>query len=60
LLIPPSALTYFSQVTLGTTSVPVEHYFLPMGFGLGLLLIDEGRKWGVRKWPGGLLARMAW
>lgn len=48
------------QATLGTTSVPVEHYFLPMGFGLGLLLLDEGRKWCVRRWPRGLPAKMAW
>ena len=48
------------QTTLGTTSVPVEHYFLPMGFGLGILLLDEARKWAVRKWPGGVLAKTAW
>jgi sodium/potassium-transporting ATPase subunit alpha len=48
------------QRTLATTSVPVAHYFLPMGFGVGLLLLDEARKWGVRRWPGGLLARIAW
>ena len=48
------------QTTLGTTSVPAEHYFLPMGFGLGLLLVDEARKWAVRRWPGGLLAKTAW
>jgi sodium/potassium-transporting ATPase subunit alpha len=48
------------QVVLGTTSVPAEHYFLPMALGLGLLLLDEGRKYCVRKWPTGILAKMAW
>ncbi|PNS21486.1 Sodium/potassium-transporting ATPase subunit alpha-A [Sphaceloma murrayae] len=48
------------QETLGTSEVPVEHWFLPMGFGMGILLIDEARKWAVRKWPKGTLAKMAW
>jgi len=48
------------QSTLGTTSVPAEHFFLPAAFGLGILALDEGRKWCVRKWPGGLIARCAW
>lgn len=48
------------QSTLGTTSVPVEHYFLPMALGLGLLALDELRKAGVRRWPTGVLAKMAW
>lgn len=48
------------QATLSTTSVPVENYFLPMGFGMGLLLLDESRKWWVRKWPDGLMGRYAW
>lgn len=48
------------QVVLGTTSVPVEHYFLPMAFGLAILLLDEGRKWCVRTYPKGVLARIAW
>lgn len=45
---------------LGTTGVPVEHWFLPFAFGMFQLLLDEARKFGVRKWPTGLLARMAW
>ncbi|KAK5143256.1 hypothetical protein LTR04_001945 [Oleoguttula sp. CCFEE 6159] len=48
------------QSVLGTSSVPVEHFFLPIAFGIGLLGLDEGRKWGVRRWPGGVLARIAW
>lgn len=48
------------QTVLATTPVPVEHWFLPMAFGVGLLLLDEGRKFAVRKWPSGFLAKAAW
>ncbi|KAB8289830.1 hypothetical protein EYC80_010462 [Monilinia laxa] len=48
------------QSVLGTSSVPVEHFFLPAAFGLGIVALDEGRKWGVRRWPGGWLAWGAW
>lgn len=45
---------------LGTARVPVEHWFLPMAFGMALLLLDEARKFGVRSSPTGFLARIAW
>jgi sodium/potassium-transporting ATPase subunit alpha len=48
------------QSVLGTAQVPVAHWFLPVAFGMGILLIDEGRKSAVRKWPRGLLAKIAW
>ncbi|KAF2110504.1 hypothetical protein BDV96DRAFT_528108 [Lophiotrema nucula] len=48
------------QRTILTTEVPVEHWFLPAAFGLGLLMLDEGRKYCVRRWPNGVLARIAW
>ncbi|PYH49773.1 cation-translocating P-type ATPase [Aspergillus saccharolyticus JOP 1030-1] len=48
------------QQTLNTTSVPAIHYFLPAAFGLGILVLDELRKAGVRRWPDGILARCAW
>lgn len=48
------------QDVLDTAAVPVEYWFLPMTFGLGILLLDEGRKFCVRKWPKGLMARWAW
>ena len=48
------------QSVLGTTAVAVEHFFLPAAFGIGILFLDEVRKWVVRTWPKGLLARMAW
>ncbi|PYI36884.1 Na/K ATPase alpha 1 subunit [Aspergillus indologenus CBS 114.80] len=48
------------QRTLNTTSVPAIHYFLPAAFGVGIVVLDELRKAGVRRWPNGLLARFAW
>ncbi|KAH8805724.1 hypothetical protein F5884DRAFT_755285 [Xylogone sp. PMI_703] len=48
------------QSVLGTSRVPAEHFFLPATFGLGILFLDEARKWAVRKWPSGFLARIAW
>lgn len=48
------------QEVLSTAPVPVEYWFLPMTFGLAILLLDEGRKFFVRKWPAGLMARWAW
>ncbi|OCK75312.1 calcium ATPase [Lepidopterella palustris CBS 459.81] len=48
------------QNVLSTTRVPVENFFLPAAFGLGILGLDEGRKFAVRKWPQGVLARLAW
>ena len=48
------------QNVLSTSRIPAEHFFLPAAFGLGILLLDEGRKYCVRRWPKGLLARCAW
>ena len=48
------------QTALGNMPVPVEHWFLPMAFGLGILLLDEARKFCVRRWHNGFLARIAW
>ncbi|KAF5859084.1 hypothetical protein ETB97_003326 [Aspergillus alliaceus] len=48
------------QEVLDTSSVPVEHYFLPAAFGLGILCLDELRKAAVRRWPTGILAKCAW
>lgn len=48
------------QTVLETSKVPVEYFFLPAAFGLGILFLDEARKWCVRRWSGGLLAKTAW
>ncbi|CUA71243.1 sodium/potassium-transporting ATPase subunit alpha [Rhizoctonia solani] len=50
----------FFQKTFLTRGVPVEHYFLPVAFGIGLLFLDEARKYIVRRYPNGLLAKLAW
>ncbi|KAL0952279.1 hypothetical protein HGRIS_006569 [Hohenbuehelia grisea] len=50
----------FFQRTFLTRGVPVEHYFIPMTFGVFLLFLDEIRKWIVRKYPRGLMAKLAW
>ena len=48
------------QDTIDTRTISVEHWFLPAAFGLGLLMLDELRKFCVRTWPNGLLAKIAW
>ncbi|KAF2867853.1 hypothetical protein BDV95DRAFT_163675 [Massariosphaeria phaeospora] len=48
------------QITIGTTQIPVEYWFLPAAFGVALLMLDEARKWAVRTYPQGILARIAW
>ncbi|KAI4956212.1 hypothetical protein J4E91_000423 [Alternaria rosae] len=48
------------QDTIDTRTVSVEHWFLPAAFGMGLLVLDESRKYCVRTWPNGLLAKIAW
>lgn len=40
--------------------VPVEYIFLPFAFALGILFLDETRKYFVHKYPKGFLARIAW
>ncbi|QSZ29159.1 hypothetical protein DSL72_003670 [Monilinia vaccinii-corymbosi] len=60
------AMTFFwlyipsLQEVLATSRVPAEHFFLPAAFGLVILFLDEARKWGVRRWPGSWLGKMAW
>ncbi|KAI9832078.1 MAG: hypothetical protein M1826_002406 [Phylliscum demangeonii] len=48
------------QKVLNSTRVPVEHFFLPMAFGMCILILDEARKYAVRRWPTGFLGRVAW
>lgn len=50
----------FFQRTFLTRGVGVEYYFLPMAYGVGMLSLDELRKWSVRRYPKGITARMAW
>ncbi|KAM0274957.1 hypothetical protein ACHAQH_007687 [Verticillium albo-atrum] len=48
------------QRVVGTAVVPVEYWFLPMGFGLFVLGSDEARKYALRTWPEGFFAKTAW
>jgi len=54
-----SYVPFFHNVFL-TRGVPVEHYFIPMTFGVALLFLDETRKYFVRRNPKGVLAYLAW
>lgn len=45
---------------LGTTPVPVEHWFLPVAFGIFIILADEARKFVVARCPRSFLAKAAW
>ncbi|KAH8662348.1 putative H /K ATPase alpha subunit [Xylariales sp. PMI_506] len=45
---------------LATAPIPAQHYFLPMAFGIFILLLDEARKFMIRKYPKGVLAKIAW
>ncbi|KAI0967308.1 hypothetical protein F4678DRAFT_249043 [Xylaria arbuscula] len=45
---------------LGTLPIPIEHWFLPFGFGSFILLFDEIRKFFVRKYPNSFVGKMAW
>lgn len=48
------------QKAMGTAMVPVEYYFISLGFGVVVLVYDELRKWRVRTHPKGFLAKIAW
>ncbi|KAL1412745.1 hypothetical protein Q8F55_000492 [Vanrija albida] len=50
----------FFQNTFLTRGVEVQYVFLPMAFGAVLLFLEEVRKFFVRRYPKGLLARIAW
>ncbi len=48
------------QKLFGTAAVPYEFWLIPFPLALGILCMDELRKLGVRIWPKGVLARIAW
>jgi sodium/potassium-transporting ATPase subunit alpha len=61
----------FFQDVFHTRDVRVEYWFIRMfdsrlllivalGFGTGLLLMDETRKFFVRRYPKGIIAKIAW
>lgn len=54
-----SYVPFFQKIFL-TRGIPAENYFIPITFGIGLLTLDEVRKFFVRRYPKGFLARIAW
>ncbi|KAI0045063.1 sodium-potassium ATPase [Auriscalpium vulgare] len=50
----------FFHTIFKTHGIPAEYFFLPMAFGLGMLILDEIRKLTVRTYPKGVLAKIAW
>lgn len=54
-----SYVPFFNKAFL-TRGVDVEYWFLPVAFGLGLLLLDESRKALNRAYPKSPLAWVSW
>lgn len=48
------------QKAMGTSQVPVEYYFISVGFGVVVLVYDELRKWCNRKYPRGFFSKFSW
>lgn len=48
------------QNLFDTASVPIEFWLIPIPLGLGILFVDEVRKYIVRKFPGSFIAKIAW
>lgn len=48
------------QKGLNSGQVPVEYYFISVGFGLVVLVYDEARKFISRRYPKGIVAKMSW
>lgn len=50
---------WFNEVFL-TRPVPAKYVMPALGFGSGILILDEARKFIVKKYPNGCLAKIAW
>jgi len=50
----------FFQEAFLTRGVPVEYVFIPFAFGAFVLLVDEARKWELRRNPKGFIAKISW
>ncbi|CDO77112.1 hypothetical protein BN946_scf184592.g8 [Trametes cinnabarina] len=48
------------QHVFDTTPIPTMYWFIPFGFALGILTVDEIRKLVVRTYPKSFVAKMAW
>ncbi|GJJ70293.1 hypothetical protein EMPS_02642 [Entomortierella parvispora] len=52
-------LPWIQNVML-TSDIPLKYWFIPIPCAVCVLLMDEIRKAGVRAFPGGILAKLAW
>jgi len=48
------------NTALGTSPIPAQYWFYPIPCGFCLVLLDEIRKYFVRRYPESWLARAAW
>jgi sodium/potassium-transporting ATPase subunit alpha len=43
-----------------TAPVPIKYGLIAVVWAVGLLMMDEGRKYGVRNYPESFIAKVAW
>ncbi|KAH9965077.1 sodium-potassium ATPase [Russula compacta] len=55
-----SYVPVFHDAFFQTSDIPARHFFIPMTFALGLLVLDETRKLIIRTYPRSFLAWLAW
>lgn len=48
------------QSLFGAAVIPVEYWFMPLGYAAFLLFADEMRKFVVRNYPNSFVAKCAW
>ncbi|CAF1086325.1 unnamed protein product [Adineta steineri] len=65
IMVSISVVLIFTQVTwfneiFDTAPVPTKYVIPTVGFGIGWLIIDELRKFCVRKFPHSIIAKIAW
>ncbi|KAH6568958.1 hypothetical protein BASA50_007993 [Batrachochytrium salamandrivorans] len=48
------------QTVFLTAAVPIKYWFIPLGFGAGLFILDEIRKLIARTYPKSIVAKIAW
>lgn len=48
------------QNLFGTSSIPIEFWFIPLPLAIGILAMDEIRKLLVRTFPNSVIAKIAW
>ncbi len=48
------------QSLMGTATVPIRFWLIPIPLALGLIVADEMRKLVARTWPNGLVAKVSW